>query len=331
MDWAMDAIECTKVRREYRSRRKNGPVTVAVDDLDLRVAEGQIFGLLGPNGAGKTTLIKVLTTLLSPTSGSARVAGFDVARDGSQVRRRIGFVFGGDRGLYFRLSGRDNLLYFAALYGLSRSEAISRADELLDNVGLAEHKSRRVEQYSRGMRQRLHVARGLLTEPAVLFLDEPTIGLDPEGARELRALIGNLRGEHRTVLLTSHYMMDIDLLCDRLTIIGDGRVLAEGTPGDIRRGAPQYDVIEVELDAAPSGAIEAIRGLPDVHAVESEARAATFRLTVTCSGAAGVMDPVLALAQREAKVLASYIRQPTLEDAYISFMEQRRAALAAQP
>jgi ABC-2 type transport system ATP-binding protein len=320
----MSAIVCERLRREYRSPRKGGPVTVAVDDLDLVVEPGQIFGLLGPNGAGKTTLIKVLTTLLSPTSGRAAVAGFDVARQGHQVRRRIGFVFGGDRGLYYRLSGRDNLLYFAALHGLGRGEAAERTDRLLSLVGLQSHAGRRVEQYSRGMRQRLHVARGLLTDPKVLFLDEPTIGLDPEGARELRALIAELRGSQRTVLLTSHYMVDIDLLCDRLTIVGDGRVLAEGTPGDIRRRAPQAEVIEVETDAELRTAAAAIRALPAVHAVETETRGTAYRLSVSCVAAAPLLDEVLALARQDATVLASYVRQPTLEDSYLAFMAKRR-------
>jgi ABC-2 type transport system ATP-binding protein len=324
----MSAIVCDHLRREYRSRRKNGPVTVAIDDLDLVVEPGQIFGLLGPNGAGKTTLIKVLTTLLSPSAGSAAVAGFDVARQGPQVRRHIGFVFGGDRGLYFRLSGRDNLLYFAALYGLGRADANERAERLLAVVGLDSYGNRRVEQYSRGMRQRLHVARGLLTDPDVLFLDEPTIGLDPEGARELRTLIGNLRNTARTVLLTSHYMVDIDLLCDRLTIIGEGKVLAEGTPGEIRRRAPQAEVIEVELEAPPATAAAAIRELPGVHAVETEPRGTAYRLSVSCVDAAALLDRVLVLARADATVLASYVRQPTLEDSYIAFMQQRRAAAA---
>jgi ABC-2 type transport system ATP-binding protein len=320
------AIVCEHLRREYRSRRKNGPVTVAIDDLDLTVERGQIFGLLGPNGAGKTTLIKVLTTLLSPTSGTASVAGFDVAREGNQVRRRIGFVFGGDRGLYFRLSGRDNLLYFGALYGLSRADATERAGRLLATVGLDTYGNRRVEQYSRGMRQRLHVARGLLTDPDVLFFDEPTIGLDPEGARELRTLIGNLRTSDRTVLLTSHYMVDIDLLCDRLTIIGEGKVLAEGTPGDIRRRAPQAEVIELEMDRPAAGAVAAIRALDSVHAVETEPRGSAYRLSVSCVDAAPLLDQVLALVRTEATVLASYVRQPTLEDSYVAFMQARRAA-----
>ncbi|MEX0781761.1 MAG: ABC transporter ATP-binding protein [Dehalococcoidia bacterium] len=319
-----DAVICTNLRRVYAGRSKE---TVAIDDLTLSIASGQIFGLLGPNGAGKTTLIKVLTTLLSPTSGSATVAGFDVARQGRQVRRRIGFVFGGDRGLYYRLSGRDNLLYFGALYGLSRTEAGDRTDRLLGAVGLSQHASRRVEQYSRGMRQRLHVARGLLTDPQVLFLDEPTIGLDPEGARELRELISGLRAPGRTVLLTSHYMMDIDLLCDRLTIIGEGKVLAEGTPGEIRRQAPQAEIIEVELESQPAAALAAIRELPTVISVAIEPRGTAFRLTVTCESAGILLDQVLAHCRVESTVLASYVRQPTLEDSYLAFMQGRREAV----
>jgi ABC-2 type transport system ATP-binding protein len=319
------AITCTDLRRVYSSRSK---ATVALDALNLSIDGGQIFGLLGPNGAGKTTLIKVLTTLLAPTSGTATVAGFDVSRQGKQVRRRIGFVFGGDRGLYYRLSGRDNLLYFGALYGLSRSDARARSDRLLGTVGLAAHGERRVEQYSRGMRQRLHVARGLLTDPEVLFLDEPTIGLDPEGARELRELISGLRVPGRTVLLTSHYMVDIDLLCDRLTIIGDGRVLAEGTPGEIRRRTPQAEVIEVELEGSAPEALTAIRALSAVRSAEAESRGAAFRVTVTCKDAPALLDQVLALCRAESAVLASYVRQPTLEDSYLAFMQERRATIA---
>jgi len=323
------AIVCDHLRREYPSRGNKGSPVVALDDLSLAIEPGQIFGLLGPNGAGKTTLIKVLTTLLSPTSGTASVAGFDVARQGKHVRRRIGFVFGGDRGLYYRLSGRDNLVYFAALYGLSRGEAEERATRLLGAVGLAGHAHRRVEQYSRGMRQRLHVARGLLTEPEVLFLDEPTIGLDPEGARELRTLVAELRSPARTVLLTSHYMVDIDLLCDRLTIIGDGRVLAEGTPGEIRQAVPQAEVIEVELVSPAPRTLELLKARPAVHSATLEARGAAFRLSVSCARAAELMAELEALVREESVILASYVRQPTLEDSYLAFMQQRKAAAMA--
>jgi ABC-2 type transport system ATP-binding protein len=321
----MSAIVCDHLRREYRSRRKNGPVTVAIDDLDLVVEPGQIFGLLGPNGAGKTTLIKVLTTLLSPTAGTATVAGFDVARQGPQVRRHIGFVFGGDRGLYFRLSGRDNLLYFAALYGLGRAEANERATRLLGVVGLDSYRNRRVEQYSRGMRQRLHVARGLLTDPDVLFLDEPTIGLDPEGARELRTIVSDLRQEARTVLLTSHYMVDIDLLCDRVAIINSGRILLDGTIGEMRAAAPQVEVIEIEVGGAAPNVEDAIQALPTVQAVSIESLPDRARISVNCNSAATILDSVLAIVRSEAPVLASYIRTATLEDAYVALLSQARA------
>ena len=165
----------------------------AVRGVDFAVERGELFGLLGPNGAGKTTTIKMLITLLLPTSGSARVLGHDVVEDPRAVRRRVGYVFGGDRGLYERLSGLDNLRYFAELYGVPAREQKARIAELLELAGLAGREKERVEGYSRGMRQRLHIARGLLHKPEVLFLDEPSIGIDPVGARELRATVADLR------------------------------------------------------------------------------------------------------------------------------------------
>src|SRR5262245_25902530 len=174
----------------------------AVRGVSFEIAEGELFGLLGPNGAGKTTTIKMLITLLIPTSGQARVLGLDVVKDAHEVRKRVGYVFGGDRGLYERLSALDNLRYFAELYGVPPKAQKRRIHELLELVGLAGREKERVEGYSRGMRQRLHIARGLLHDPHVLFLDEPTIGLDPIGARELRSLVATLVAEQRkTVLL----------------------------------------------------------------------------------------------------------------------------------
>src|SRR5438132_13662020 len=180
---SVGAIELHDVRRIFRTStgtlRRHTKEVLALDGLTLDVAEGELFGILGPNGAGKTTTIKVLTTLLIPTSGTATVMGLDVVRDAKEVRRRIGFVFGGERGLYYRLSGRDNLRYFAELYAVPPREIPRRADELLALVGLTDRADERVEGYSRGMKQRLHLARTLVHHPRVLFLDEPTIGLDP--------------------------------------------------------------------------------------------------------------------------------------------------------
>ena len=186
----------------------------------------------GPNGAGKTTTIKMLITLLIPTSGTARVLGHDVVKDAKWVRQRIGYVFGGDRGLYERLSALDNLRYFAELYGVDPKVQRTRIHELLELVGLDGREKERVEGYSRGMRQRLHIARGILHDPPVVFLDEPSIGVDPVGARELRSMIAGLRDAGKTVLLTTHYMFEADELCDRIAVVARGR---DRGPGNATR------------------------------------------------------------------------------------------------
>src|SRR5215204_4962249 len=234
----MPVVEAQDLHRTYRTstgtlRRKWMDVE-AVRGVSFGIEKGELFGLLGPNGAGKTTTIKMLITLLLPSSGSARVLGYDVVDDAREVRRRIGYVFGGERGLYERLSAYDNLRYFAELYGVPPREQRPRIDELLELVGLKGREKERVEGYSRGMRQRLHIARGLLHDPAVVFLDEPTIGVDPVGARELRATIGQLVEAGKTVLLTTHYMFEADQLCDRIAVIARGEIVAEGTPRELK-------------------------------------------------------------------------------------------------
>src|ERR687892_135355 len=228
------------LRRTYRvttgSIRRRSHDVEAVRGVSFAIREGELFGLLGPNGAGKTTTIKMLITLLIPTSGTARVLGRDVVADARWVRKHIGYVFGGDRGVYERLSGYDNLRYFAELYGVPGREIRPRIEELLQLVGLKGREKERVEGYSRGMKQRLHVARGLLHDPPVVFLDEPTIGVDPVGARDLRATIASLTEEGKTVLLTTHYMFEADALCDRIAVISQGEIVAEGTPADLKAG-----------------------------------------------------------------------------------------------
>src|ERR671922_1367392 len=216
----MAVIEARDLRRTYRTttgtfRRRTLEVE-AVRGISFAVEDGELFGLLGPNGAGKTTTIKMLITLLIPTSGEARVLGLDVVKDAREVRKRVGYVFGGERGLYERLSAYDNLRYFAELYAVPPREQKQRIAFLLELVGLTGREKERVEGYSRGMRQRLHIARGLLHDPPVVFLDEPTIGVDPVGARDLRALIASLTKAGKTVLLTTHYMFEADALCDRI-------------------------------------------------------------------------------------------------------------------
>ncbi|MHB8741114.1 MAG: ABC transporter ATP-binding protein, partial [Coriobacteriia bacterium] len=234
----MQAIEVEDLHRTFTAAsgllRRERIKIEALRGISFGIERGELFGLLGPNGAGKTTTIKILTTLLSPTSGSARVLGLDTDRDRRALRGRIGYVFGGDRGLYDRLSALDNLRYFAELYEIPAKEQSARIAEVLDMVGLAGRERERVEGYSRGMRQRLHIARGILHKPDVLFLDEPTIGVDPVGARALRDMIADLAAGGTTVLLTTHYMFEADELCSRVAVIAQGELRAEGPPSDLK-------------------------------------------------------------------------------------------------
>src|SRR5215212_8748990 len=256
----MPVVEAQDLHRTYRTstgtlRRKWMDVE-AVRGVTFGIERGELFGLLGPNGAGKTTTIKMLITLLLPTSGTARVLGYDVVDDPREVRKRIGYVFGGERGVSARLSGYVNLRYFAELYGVPPKEIRPRIESLLELVGLKGREQERTEGYSRGMKQRLHIARGLLHDPPVVFLDEPTIGLDPVGARELRATIASLASAGKTILLTTHYMFEADALCDRIAVISKGEIVAEGTPGDLKRGVEQGSVVEVEVYGVADATIE---------------------------------------------------------------------------
>jgi ABC-2 type transport system ATP-binding protein len=257
--------------RTYRTHTgviRRRPLHVeAVKGVSFEVRPGELFGLLGPNGAGKTTTIKMLITLLLPTSGTARVFGHDVVKETTEVRKRIGYVFGGDRGLYDRVSALDNLRYFAELYGVEPADQKRRIAELLDLVGLTGREQEKVEGYSRGMRQRLHVARGLLHDPEVVFLDEPSIGLDPVGARELRVTIKGLIEAGKTVLLTTHYMFEADALCDRIAVINDGRIVALGTGADLKGAVATRTIVEIETFGVSPDVVDALRADPDVIAV----------------------------------------------------------------
>jgi ABC-2 type transport system ATP-binding protein len=317
------AIEADGLRRSYRSRtgwlRPRLTTIDAVRGVDFTVRRGELFGLLGPNGAGKTTTIKMLNTLLIPTGGTARICGFDVERQTREVRRRIGYVFGGDRGLYDRLSALDNLRYFAELYGVPARDQRRRIAELLDLVRLAGREQERVEGYSRGMRQRLHIARGLLHSPEVLFLDEPSIGVDPVAARELRQTVANLAATGTTVLLTTHYMAEADELCDRIAVIADGRIQALGTPSELRSRADGRRVVEVEAYGVPDTALAALRDLPGVRETAVETRGTLQVLTVQSDAHVDVQSDVL---RELAGIRLGRVdsREPTLEDAYVTIV-----------
>jgi ABC-2 type transport system ATP-binding protein len=321
---SMAVIEAIDLRRTYQTttgviRRKRLDVE-AVRGVSFAVEQGELFGLLGPNGAGKTTTIKMLITLLLPTSGQARVLGRDVVSDAREVRKRIGYVFGGDRGLYERLSAHDNLRYFAELYGVSGKAQRMRIDEVLELVGLKGRENERVEGYSRGMRQRLHIARGILHDPEVVFLDEPTIGVDPVGARDLRQTIADLVAGGKTVLLTTHYMFEADALCDRIAVIAKGEIVGEGTPEELKANVAGGRVTEIEVFGVDEPAVARLRGIAGVTAVNVEEREQKQVLVVQTSGEHEVTAPLLAqLDGFEVGRVAS--REPTLEDAYVALVE----------
>ena len=321
----MAVIEARELVRTYRTTtgafRRRAKEVEAVRGVSFDVGEGELFGLLGPNGAGKTTTIKMLITLLIPTSGTASVLGFDVVKSAREVRKRIGYVFGGDRGVYERLSGLDNLRYFAELYGVPAREQKRRIAELLDLVGLTGREKERVEGYSRGMRQRLHVALGLLHDPPVLFLDEPTIGLDPVGARELRATIAALAAAGKTVLLTTHYMFEADALCDRIAVIAQGKIVAEGTPQALKAGVAQGRVVEIEVYGTADEAVERLRVVEGVRGVSVEEREQAQVLVVQVDGEREVTHALLGRLEG-ASVGRVSSREPTLEDAYVALVTQ---------
>jgi ABC-2 type transport system ATP-binding protein len=319
----MAAIEARDLRRTYRTStgvfRRRALEVEAVRGVSFEVAEGELFGLLGPNGAGKTTTIKMLITLLIPTSGSARVLGFDVVRDSREVRKRIGYVFGGERGLYERLSALDNLRYFAELYAVPAREQKRRIGELLELVGLAGREKERVEGYSRGMHQRLHIARGLLHDPPVVFFDEPTIGVDPVGARELRATIAGLTDAGKTVLLTTHYMFEADELCDRIAVINQGKIVAEGTPRTLKEIVAERTVVEIEAYGISEDAIGRVRRAPGVTSVSVEERDQSQVLLVQSPKGLELTQTLLGLLDG-ATIGRVAAREPTLEDAYVALV-----------
>jgi ABC-2 type transport system ATP-binding protein len=322
----MPAIEVRDLERRYRSTsgllRRTTREVVAVQGISFEVERGELFGLLGPNGAGKTTTIKMLITLLLPTAGSASIQGFDVVTDPREVRKRVGYAFGGDRGLYERLSAFDNLRYFAELYGVDPREQRSRIGELLEVVGLEGRERERVEGYSRGMRQRLHLARALLHKPEVLFLDEPSIGIDPVGAHELRATVARLKAGGTTILLTTHYMYEADELCDRLAVIADGRMVATGTPESIKARVSGRSVVEVELLEPIGERLDRLRDLPNVNSVSVDPRDGHELLQVRGDGTDHLVPSVVEVLQgfRLGRIGS---REPTLEDAYIELVTRR--------
>src|SRR5581483_8582602 len=311
----MEAIITRALRKVYPPPAKSGrPEIVAVDSLDLAVGEGEFFGMLGPNGAGKTTTIGILTTRVRPTSGQAVVAGAGVVDDPSGVRRRIGVVPqrpNPDCGL----SVLDNLVFHATYFGIARGEATRRAEELRERMAIADKKNAKVDQLSGGQQQRLMIARALTHDPRVLFLDEPTVGLDPQARLALWDILRDLHKQGRTIVMTTHYMEEADQLCDRLAIIDRGKLLALDTPASLKAKAPGDTLVEVTFDSDASAAVAAAQALDGVS--KAEARGPLLRVF---SRRAGEIIPALIAAGEPhgLTVRDIHLSRPSLETLFIT-------------
>jgi ABC-2 type transport system ATP-binding protein len=319
------AIHTRDVRRVFESRKGfffNERIrTEALKGVDLDVEYGEIFGLLGPNGAGKTTFTKILSTLLIPTSGTVQVLGMDAVKDATRVRPRIGLVLGGERGLYNRISARENLRYFADLYGVPMERRDRRIQEVLDRVDLTEAADRRVEEFSRGMKQKLHLARGILHGPEVLFLDEPTIGLDPKSARETRKLIRSLVADGVTIFLTTHYMFEAEELCERIAVLSRGRIVARDTVAGLRRLVGGDRTIEVEAYGFDEGEVARLKRTAGVSRIVSEEFGPKLRLTLRVGTADLSLDTIRDQLTNHAE-LSVRERRTSLEDVYLDLVEE---------
>ncbi len=324
------AIHARGVTRVYKAKPQ--PVT-ALAGVDLDVEPGEYFGLLGPNGAGKTTLIKILTTLLLPTSGTAKIAGFDVVSETAKIRRVINMVSGGEQSGYGLLTVREQLWMFSQFYGLPQREGWRRVDELIEITGLTEQKDQKVRTLSTGQRQKLNFARGLLNDPWVLFLDEPTLGLDVAAARDLRdhTLAWKAGAPGRTLLLTTHYMVEAEQLCDRIAIVDRGRILALGTPEELRRRVQAESIFRIELDRLPErGGMDAIAGLAGVvSAVRADdddapsgdgGGADRVAVKVVLADDSALTSVVSAVSAQGAALVGLAKSEPSLEDVFVELV-----------
>ena len=288
----------------------------AVDRINLSIDSREIFGLIGPNGAGKTTLVRMLTTVIEPSDGTALVAGFDIRKDPDQVRRSIGVVTQAST-LDVELTAWENMDIYAKYYGVPAETRKERIKELLGIVGLSDRAKFTVGSYSGGMKRRLELVRSLIHEPKVLFLDEPTTGLDPQARSAVLEYLRDLHKVHDiTIVLTTHYLDETELLCDRLAVVDYGKVVALGTSAELKRNATGGDVVEAEVAALPNGALEALKS--SKFALDVKKRENTVTLLVK-SGAEAVPRIVELVDKNGGKISSITLRAPTLDDVFLHY------------
>lgn len=322
-----NAVEVRELKKYFTSKKKKlfkkteKSEFKAVDGVTFEIRKGEIFGLLGPNGAGKTTTIKMITGLLSPTAGSVCVNGLDVDKKPLEALKNLGTVLAGDRSIYWKLTARENLEYFAALYGCDKKESKKRTNELLKKLGLEEKADELVEKYSTGMKQKVALGKALIPNAPVVLLDEPTLGLDPQSALNLRELILEIKNEGRTVLLTTHYMEEADFLCDRIAIIDGGKIIALDTPDKLKSSLDEIKSIKIELTSVTDKLINEIEALNGVKNVLSRYNSdnRSYEINIHHTNGSTLVQKILdCISKDNSKVLKVNVIEPSLEDVFIN-------------
>ncbi|MBL8133835.1 MAG: ABC transporter ATP-binding protein [Anaerolineae bacterium] len=325
------AIETHDVRRIYKirggKRKGEAKTLIALDGVSLEVPRGELFGLLGPNGAGKTTLIKILATLLLPSSGTAKVDGLDVTTQTQEVRRRISMVSGGETSGFGLLTVEENLWMFARFYGLDNKTIKSRLAEMMQMVGIYDRRSTKISDLSTGLRQKMNFIRGFISDPSVVFLDEPTLGLDVTAARDVRGFVKDWMAQNpdRTLLLTTHYMAEADELCDRLAIIDRGKTLICDTPENLKRRLQSETIFHLKIQplrkpTSPENVVEAV---PGVRSVTIADQTDFSELRLSLQGEEALPAVLSHLSGRGSGLLSLEKREPTLEDVFIQLVGRR--------
>lgn len=323
MSYAVETKELTRTFKVKKTKKESASEVVALNGVNITVETGELFGLLGPNGAGKTTLIKILCTLLLPTSGLALVDGLDVARLAPEVRKRINMVSGGEHSGYGILSVRENLWMFSQFYGVDNALAYQRIDQMIEVLGLSEFKKTKIGKLSSGMRQKMNLIRGFVTNPKILFLDEPTLGLDVQISRDVRKYIKSWvkNNPEKTILLTTHYMAEADELCDRVAIIDQGKVIACDTPSNLKRLLRQEAVFHIEVNLSMEN-LDRFSGIGGVKnfAYEHKHHVGKTELKFILESDAAISQVTDVLRQDGTKIISLSKTEPSLEDVFVALV-----------
>ena len=308
-----------KVENLSRTYKLKGDKKTALNQVSFDVREGEVFGLLGPNGAGKTTTIKILTTLLLPTNGRVSVLGFDVVKESAKIRDKINFVYGGERGVYGRLTAKEYMHYFCTLYKIPNKDQPQQINQLLELVGLTEAANQKIHTYSKGMVQRLHIARCLINDPKIIFLDEPTIGLDPIGARLLRDIVKELAQKGITIILTTHYMQEADELCDRIAFIKNGEISMIGDPTHIKESCNHLKLFEATMQVYDTDKLKEDTFLQKVEV--TEIKAPYYSVMFQVGEKEALLEELKEYLAKYGDVIKLERREISLEDAYVHHMK----------